>query len=170
MSSLLFPVSVTVAELTTGQRIRAARDALGRRRGRRITQQDLADAVGVGKGTVAKWETDVQAPAGDNLIALARALEVEPSGLVNGNSFRVREERTGYWSALTSMNPDSPEAQLVNMMGIPEALRRMAGHVPASDLVIAAMQLAVDDGWPEDRRERLARLCFEVLESAKDNR
>lgn len=64
----------------------------------------------------------------------------------------------------------SPEGQLVTMLGIPDALRRMAGHVPASDLVAAAMQLAVDEGWPEDRRERLAQLAFEVLQRAKDNR
>lgn len=62
---------------------------------------------------------------------------------------------------------DSPEKQLVDMLGLPDALRRMAGHVPPSDLVAAAMQLAIDDNWSEERRERLARLCFEMLENAK---
>jgi transcriptional regulator with XRE-family HTH domain len=72
-------------EITVGQRIAELRREAARRRGvRRYTQDDLARDVGVVKGSVAKWETDVQVPTGENLVRLARALETTPAAILGG--------------------------------------------------------------------------------------
>lgn len=71
-----------------GQRIAELRRALSRVRGERITQQALAAATGVSKGTVANWETGIQLPSGDNLVRLGRALEASPSYILSGEEQR----------------------------------------------------------------------------------
>jgi hypothetical protein len=98
----------------------------------------------------------------EQMAAYVERLEVKEGQDVSRGTM-LRESRVEY-----VFDRDSPERQLVDMLGIPDALRRMAGHVPPSDLVAAAMQLAIDDGWSEERREKLARLCFELLENAKN--
>lgn len=67
-----------------GERIKRLRRALGKKRGERLTQDWLAAEVGVGKGTVAKWETNVQQPSGENLTRLAVALQTNPRYLLTG--------------------------------------------------------------------------------------
>lgn len=92
-----------MAQLTVGQRIarfRADRaGALGRRR---YTQRELAEDVGVAKSTVAAWEGDAQAPMGDNLVALARALGRTPEEVLGSEAAageaagQVREPAASY--------------------------------------------------------------------------
>ena len=54
-----------------GQRLRAVREAKG------MTQQQLADAAGSHKNTVARLERGEQEPAWPLVLAFARALEVD---------------------------------------------------------------------------------------------
>lgn len=53
-----------------GKRLKEARKA------RKMTQQDVADRVGVSVSTVKKWELDLNEPNSDKLIALALGLGV----------------------------------------------------------------------------------------------
>lgn len=64
--------------LTTGQRIKKLRKA------RRLTQEKLSDILGCHISTVAYWESDRNLPRGDNLVALASALDVSVVELLCG--------------------------------------------------------------------------------------
>jgi transcriptional regulator with XRE-family HTH domain len=64
-----------------GGRIQDLRRAVRRGRGERLTQRELADAIGVAQGTVTAWERGYQRPEGDNLFALARELGVDVATL-----------------------------------------------------------------------------------------
>lgn len=47
------------------------------------TQEQLAEAIGVSRSTIAKWEAGKGVPKVDNLIALSRALGVTIDSLLN---------------------------------------------------------------------------------------
>jgi transcriptional regulator with XRE-family HTH domain len=52
-----------------------------RRRHMRLTQEELADKIGVSKSAIAKWETDGGLPDRDNLRRLAEVMEVSVDDL-----------------------------------------------------------------------------------------
>jgi len=54
-----------------GENLKMIRDKKG------ITQEALADHVNVTRQTISKWERDVSVPSGDDLLALAAALDVD---------------------------------------------------------------------------------------------
>lgn len=58
------------------ERIKARRIRL------RLTQDDLAGLVGVRREQVSAWENGHARPSGDNLISVARALQVTPNWLI----------------------------------------------------------------------------------------
>ena len=60
------------------ERIQKRRKELG------LTQQALADLVGVSKGTISQWESGDYSPGGQNLVNLAKSLAVSPDWLING--------------------------------------------------------------------------------------
>lgn len=62
----------------TGERIREARRARG------LTQQDLADAVGVSRSAVAQWETQRAGQIQANLTRIAAVLGVSLGFLLEG--------------------------------------------------------------------------------------
>jgi len=64
---------------TMGKRIAAARKQLG------LTQQDLADEVGVTFQAVSKWETDASLPDVALLVPVAEALGMTPGELLTGD-------------------------------------------------------------------------------------
>ncbi|WP_062034519.1 S24 family peptidase [Acinetobacter sp. BMW17] len=63
---------------TLGTRLKALR------KNKKITQQQIADAIGVSKTSVIYWEKDDNLPKHDSLMALAKALSVTPEYLLNG--------------------------------------------------------------------------------------
>ena len=67
------------------QNIQAARKALG------LTQEDLANRLGVARQTVAKWESGESLPDLENAYALAKLLGVSVDDLIAHN-----EAATGY--------------------------------------------------------------------------
>ena len=52
-----------------------------RRKYMRLTQEDLAERIGVSKSAIAKWETDGGLPDRDNLKRLAEAINVSVDDL-----------------------------------------------------------------------------------------
>ena len=52
-----------------------------RRKHMRLTQEELADRVGVSKSAIAKWETDGGLPDRDNLRRLAEVMDVSVDDL-----------------------------------------------------------------------------------------
>ncbi|MCH7386594.1 helix-turn-helix domain-containing protein [Acinetobacter modestus] len=56
------------------------------RKDKKLTQQQLADKVGVSKTSVIYWEKDENVPKHESLMLLASALDVSPSWILNGDS------------------------------------------------------------------------------------
>lgn len=65
---------------TMGERIRA------RRKEMKIRQDALGKMVGVSNAAISQWERSETEPKGDNLLALAKALNCSPNYLHNGDS------------------------------------------------------------------------------------
>ena len=70
---------------TIGQRIAKLRDIKAEENGN-FTQQDLADAVGVTKGTVYKWEHDYVSLNAEKIDQLSRHFNVSCDYLIRGGS------------------------------------------------------------------------------------
>ena len=56
------------------------------RKENKITQQQLADAIGVSKTSVIYWEKDENMPKHESLMALAKALKTTPDWLLSGKT------------------------------------------------------------------------------------
>lgn len=63
---------------TLGTRLKALRKT------KKVTQQQLADAIGVSKTSVIYWEKDDNLPKHESLMALSKVLSVSPEYLLNG--------------------------------------------------------------------------------------
>ncbi len=73
-----------------------------RRKLLRLTQEELADRIGVSKSAVAKWETDGGLPDRDNLKRLSQAMNVSVDDL-----HRIIENKgTGYIDRKVNITPD----------------------------------------------------------------
>lgn len=59
--------------LEHGRRLKGLREAVG------LSQEQLAEAVGVSKGQVSRWENGVNSPGGEKLTQLATILRVSPN-------------------------------------------------------------------------------------------
>jgi transcriptional regulator with XRE-family HTH domain len=64
---------------TIGDRIRKARMR------RNLTQPQLAELIGVSKGTISMWETGVTTPKGANLLNVAACLKLRPGYVMSGD-------------------------------------------------------------------------------------
>lgn len=73
----------------------------GFRQARSLTQQELADAIGVSNKTISRWETDGGYPDVDLLVPLARALGVTVDDLLDGER-PVRQLTQTDWQNLLS--------------------------------------------------------------------
>ncbi len=69
--------------ISIGKRIRKAREAVG------VTQEELAERIGVSRSAVARWELGEIEPKLRNLIALATELDVSTDELLG---ISVRED------------------------------------------------------------------------------
>lgn len=64
--------------LTTGQRIKSLRKNKG------LTQEKLAELIGVDFKTIQRWEADKRFPYADNLVKLSAVLGVSAEHILNG--------------------------------------------------------------------------------------
>lgn len=72
--------------MTTGQMIKKVRQAAG------MTQQELADRLGISYVGVSQWETDKRNPKQDTLVRIANALNVPVSYLCGPDRFIPNRE------------------------------------------------------------------------------
>ena len=68
---------------------------------RKITQIQLADAVGTTKAAVSRWETDKNSVAANNLEAVASVLGVDVEWLLTGESLSEKESSI-FWAPFYS--------------------------------------------------------------------
>ena len=65
-----------------GDRLRQRREKL------KMLQKDVGDALGISAASIGQWEREDTAPGGENLLALAEVLQVEPAWIINGQRTR----------------------------------------------------------------------------------
>lgn len=146
---------------TVGERIAQFRRALRNPDGSKVTQDDVANAIGVAARTVGAWERNERTPQGQNLVDLAGFLGRAPSEIMGGASLRVREG-SGTWTPLT---PRDPELVDVDLEGHPvmndveailswipgEMSKRWAGQVGILDRLAEVYAYGSKAGWSADR-------------------
>lgn len=82
------------------------------RKSKKISQEDLAEKVGVSRMTVYKWESGTSVPNYANMQALARALETTVSFFTDETSFGCGEEERERESARENEIALSVESEL----------------------------------------------------------
>ena len=75
-----------IKNMTIGNRIVQLRKQL------LLSQEDIADQIGVSRQSISKWETDACAPDAYNLIALAKVLNTSVEYIVSGSSSAETKE------------------------------------------------------------------------------
>jgi len=71
------------------------------RKKEKLTQKQVAEAVGVSAGAVTQWELDMTQPRGANLNALAYTLKSSPSEIIEG----IKEEGSTYATKQHEIEP-----------------------------------------------------------------
>lgn len=101
-----------------GERIRTTRQE------RRITQEDLAGAVGVSRSAVAQWETGRSGQITGNLARIAQVLGVGVEFLMQGGSSGIPEASSADEIAILRLYRDcAPEDRQILL----RTARRLAG-------------------------------------------
>ncbi|MEM9990064.1 MAG: helix-turn-helix transcriptional regulator, partial [Pseudomonadota bacterium] len=154
MSSIQLDDTPTDA-LTIGQRIRAARKELT------LSQEELADRLGVTQPTVANWESDAHNPRQLMLAKLSEALDVSLGWLAGGETIanlREKHPAAGYLSRATYHVPVLLPSSLSNIDHIdPDFLLNAAADFITvsgrSDKLFAAFMDPTphETAFPDDR-------------------
>lgn len=63
------------------------------RKEKRMSQQELAEALNVSRQAVSRWETGVSVPSMENLLALSRAFGVSVNEFINGDALKPGKEK-----------------------------------------------------------------------------
>lgn len=142
---------ILVAQLQIGKKIRAFRKARG------LTQEQLAQALGVTAGAVYKWEAELSAPDLSLLVALADFFDTSVDVLLG---YELRDNR----ESVTAERLQEYRRQK-DPAGLAEAERALLKYPNSFAVVHAAAQLYFSFGIAERDRKRLgrARALFERL-------
>jgi transcriptional regulator with XRE-family HTH domain len=119
-----------------GQRILQARLHMGARRGRAVTQVEVADAMGVQQGTVGRWEKGIKEPDLETIARLAAVLNVDPRWLAFGDSQESQVPRSRQGETGPSVTPDP-------------AVAHPTPHVPRK--LTKAQKMALENAKPRGR-------------------
>lgn len=109
-----------------------AENILGTRTAKGLTQEQLAEAVGVSRQTIAKWESGETAPDLEHAAALAEALGTSLDGLVNfeGNGLVMGAPPRGkHLFGNVTVDEDG-------RIALPEEAREIFGIKPGDKLVV----------------------------------
>lgn len=130
--------------------IRSRRSALG------LTQEQLADTLGVTAAAVSKWENDLSLPDMALLPALARRLETDPNTLLGFSAEPTRSEIAEFLNLLCDTG---------RLEGFDAALalaRRKLQEYPASGLLLVNAATALDGLCATDPALR-SRMLPEIM-------
>jgi transcriptional regulator with XRE-family HTH domain len=67
--------------------------------GMHITQDELAEKIGVSRSSIANWETDRTEPGVDEIKRLTRLFEIGMDRLVGNGDIKKEEPKTEYFTA-----------------------------------------------------------------------
>lgn len=172
-------------EVERGRRIAKARKDLG------LTQDFVAQEVGVRRAQVSLWETGDAVPGGANLTKLSRLLQRTPEWIMDGGDlpawppeWRIGPSTDSGAGAIR----DSPPAYRVvpiDESGLPledelevlrgwisdDAMRRMSRHTTPRAWLGMLYAHGTHEGWPAERLDRIdsARRRVDELRRAEDS-
>jgi transcriptional regulator with XRE-family HTH domain len=127
-------------ESSQGSRIADLRKHIGRQRGKRLTQRELAEKIGVARETVVAWEADLQQPSAENVARMATFLGTTPEYLIFGTT-----------------SPETPEESAVSLPRTETAPRSNFPHRTVGERIEARRhQLWLESGEAVSQ-PRLAR-------------
>lgn len=94
-----------------------------RRKANRLTQPELGKMIGVTKATISLWEAGATSPKGENLYALAKALNCTSEYLLFGEEQRIKPESNAEWAgsvdAWDNLTPlEEDEVEIPFYMGV----------------------------------------------------
>lgn len=154
-SASLLPQLITpLPQLTVGQRLKDLRYRRGLETGQKLTQEWVAEQVGASKSSVAKWETDAQAPGPDSIVRLAALYDTTPGYIMKGVS-----GDSGYEGA-APVEETPEQAVAANMPNVSYLLPR------ARAIYDRAVGSYMTRGWPPPIIERAARELVAYIEGA----
>lgn len=91
--------------MTTGERIRSARKFAN------ITQQELADRLGIPYQSIGQWERDKRNPKVETILRLAKALNV-PMSYLMGDTNDPNDRSKPNWMELPNIKDNEPDLYL----------------------------------------------------------
>ena len=97
--------------MTIGNRIVSLRKA------QQISQEDLADKIGVSRQSVSKWETDACAPDAYNLIALANIFNTSVEYIITGTTSEDEKTQTNKENKESTENKKLVEITNLSILG-----------------------------------------------------
>jgi transcriptional regulator with XRE-family HTH domain len=123
--------------MTTGQKITKLRKAND------ITQEELADKLGVSRQSVSKWESDLAYPETDKLIALATIFNCSVDYLLKeGETDKQVDDQTRGEEPKAKKKP----ADIINMKGMPLAISTLVFAI-LGFIVLAVSRLDIPYGY-----------------------
>ncbi len=105
--------------MVLGKRIKEAR------KGKHLTQEELAQMIGVSKVTICYWEKDIKKPSTKNLILLSKQLNTPIEYLIGNDEYVISENDTNYGLMMTN-----GEIDLINELRSHERLYKMLVESP----------------------------------------
>ena len=102
------------------------------RREKNMSQGDLADALGVSRQSVSKWETDAATPELDKLMKLSELFHVTLDELVKGEGVNPVQPGSAPAEGPSAKSGISPETPLSAMSGTDPAQSRQNDHSTAA--------------------------------------
>lgn len=123
------------------------------RREKKLSQEFLAESLNVSRQAVSKWENDLSSPDTENLIALAKLLEVDVDFLATGELTEQME---------SDQEPESPEPQRTPKVRRPlKCGKRLMAVLLAIALCLSGVLYGL---WVKERNdhselEELAQYC-----------
>ncbi|WP_322005603.1 helix-turn-helix domain-containing protein [Paraburkholderia tropica] len=94
---------LSTVEVRLGKAIARERSALG------LTQEELAQAIGVQQETISRFERGVVLPPLQRLIQLADVFDIPLDGLVRGTTNRASDDGLEITTALKKLTPENRE-------------------------------------------------------------
>lgn len=149
--------------MTLGERLKKERKARG------LSQESIADMMGVTRQAVTKWESDLSTPSSENLIALSSYFDISLDELVSGNTDKKKKPNLVLRSNLTML-------ALAFHCGMLHACSRYFTYIDGQFifernlfyiylglLLLCSLWMAFNLRYEEDRTQRKKNAFIELL-------